>query len=233
MLDKLKAEVLMANQLLPDYKLVDFTWGNVSALDQSRKYIVIKPSGVKYENLTVDSMVVLDTSGKVIEGRLKPSTDAPTHVALYKKFPKILGITHTHSINATAFAQAGKNVPLCGTTHADTFSTDIPVTPKMNKEHVVSNYEFNTGTSIVDCLDEHGINYVETPAVLVRGHGVFTWAETAEESVKRAKILEVIAEMAIKTQLIKGSAQVEDNPIFDKHFDRKHGESAYYGQSEN
>lgn len=195
--------------------------------------MVIKPSGVSYEELTPDSMVVLDiAAGRVVEGTLNPSSDTKTHLELYRAFPEIKGITHTHSINAVAFAQAGTDVKALGTTHADYFYGDIPCTKELSEEDVNTDYEVNTGKVIIETLKARHIDPLATPGILVKNHGPFTWGRSAEESVYHAKVLETVCEMNIKTLLLNPGASMSQY-ILDKHYNRKHGKDAYYGQRTN
>ncbi|WP_261805903.1 L-ribulose-5-phosphate 4-epimerase [Lapidilactobacillus luobeiensis] len=234
MLENLKKEVYEANMLLPKYDLVTFTWGNVSAIDRDKGLFVIKPSGVDYETLTPDDMVVVDLDGNVVEGKLNPSSDTPTHTVLYNAFPEIGGIVHTHSPWAVSFAQAGIDLPATGTTHADTFYGPVPVSDALTKEEIESAYEENTGKVIVRTFKERGIKPMDVPAVLVQDHGPFTWGATAEKAVYNAKVLEVAAEMAYHTMMLQGHGDVSvPQYLLDKHYYRKHGVNAYYGQKKN
>ena len=208
--------------------VVIYTWGNVSERDRETNYIVIKPSGIKYEEMTPKDMVILDLDGNVIEGDRKPSSDTPTHLYLYKRYNQIGGICHTHSTNATAFAQAGINIPALGTTHADYFYGDIPCTRELFKEEVVSNYELNTGKVIAETIDMH--NILKVPGVLVKSHGVFTWGKDSTEAVYNAIVLERVSEIAIKTLDINNKSYLPSY-VLDKHYYRKHGKNAYYGQN--
>jgi len=230
MLERLKQEVLQANLDLVKYGLVVFTWGNVSAIDRTKGLIVIKPSGVSYENMQAEDMVVLDLDGKVIEGQLKPSTDAATHLMLYKSFTNIGGVSHTHSTFATAWAQAGKDIPNIGTTHADYFKDDIPCTRLMTSEEIAKGYERETGKVIIERFK--GLNPDFTPAVLVNNHGSFTWGSDAHQAVHNAVVLEQIAKMAFISFLINPEVKMNEE-LIKKHFYRKHGETAYYGQGDN
>ena len=230
MLELLKQEVYEANMLLTRHNLVVFTWGNVSGIDREKGLIVIKPSGVEYEKLSVDDMVVVDLDGNVIEGKYKPSSDTPTHIELYRDFPNIGGITHTHSHWATVWAQAGKGILPLGTTHADYFDGEIPCTREMTKEEIESEYEKNTGLVIIETFNK--IDYFHMPAVLVHSHGPFAWGENAVHSVENSVILENVASLAFNTTLLKRSDEVDSMQglLLRKHFDRKHGKNAYYGQ---
>jgi len=230
MLERLKTEVYEANMNLPKLNLVNFTWGNVSGIDRDRGMFVIKPSGVKYEALTPDDMVVVDLNGKVVEGNLNPSSDTPTHVVLYNKFSSIGGIVHTHSPWAVSFAEAGIDIPALGTTHADTFYGDIPVTSALTKEEINSNYEKNTGKVIVQTFEKNRVDPNDIPGVLVRQHGPFTWGKNPEEAVYNAKVLEVVAEMDYHAMQLTGKNIEVPKYLLDKHYYRKHGKNAYYGQ---
>ncbi len=230
MLETLKKKVCAANIELQTKGLITYTWGNVSGIDRRQGLVVIKPSGVSYDELTYDKMVVLDLDGNKIEGDLSPSSDTATHLELYKKYPEIGGITHTHSNNATSWAQAGRSIPFFGTTHADYFHGDIPCTRMLTAEEINGEYEKNTGLVIIETLEENNIDPMEMPAILCRSHGPFTWGKDADEAVHNAVVLEEVAEMAMKTLLI--SPQIERAPqvLSDKHYFRKHGANAYYGQ---
>ena len=227
MLEELKREVLDANLELVRRNLVILTWGNVSAIDRKTGLVVIKPSGVEYDNMTVDDMVVVDLDGNVVDGTLRPSSDTPTHLAIYRRFADVGGVVHTHSTYATAWAQAGRAIPNIGTTHADTFYCDIPCTEEMTREQIESAYEAATGDVIADAFE--GMNPMHTPAVLVKHHGPFTWGKSAHDAVHNAVILEEVARMASITVALNPS--VEMNPdLVEKHYERKHGANAYYGQ---
>lgn len=230
MLEELKQQVYEANMRLPKLELVTFTWGNVSGIDREQGLFVIKPSGVEYEKLSLADMVVVDLDGKVVEGDLNPSSDTMTHAVLYKAFPNIGGIVHAHSPWAVSFAQAGVDLEAMGTTHADTFYGDVPVTDALTKEEIESAYEENTGKVIVRTFAERGIDPDAVPAVLVKQHGPFTWGPTAAKAVETAKILEVVAEMNYHAlQLTRADIRVPQY-LLDKHYYRKHGANAYYGQ---
>lgn len=227
MLEELKREVLDANLELVRRNLVILTWGNVSAIDRKTGLVVIKPSGVEYDNMTADDMVVVDLDGNVVDGTLRPSSDTPTHLAIYRRFADVGGVVHTHSTYATAWAQAGRAIPNIGTTHADTFYCDIPCTEEMTREQIESAYEAATGDVIADAFK--GMNPMHTPAVLVKHHGPFTWGKSAHDAVHNAVILEEVARMASITVALNPS--VEMNPdLVEKHYERKHGANAYYGQ---
>ncbi|HSO78456.1 MAG TPA: L-ribulose-5-phosphate 4-epimerase [Bacteroidales bacterium] len=227
MLEKLKEDVFRANLELVSRGLVIMTFGNVSAVDRASGLMVIKPSGVSYDLMTPADMVVSDLDGNVVEGTLKPSTDAPTHAALYKVFPGIGGVVHTHSTYATAWAQAGKSIPCLGTTHADSFYGPVPVTRKLTDKEIRGSYEYNTGLVIAEALE--GVDPLFMPAVVVHSHGPFTWGETAAKAVYNAVILEEVARIAAITVSISPTGNI-DQALLDKHFLRKHGSKAYYGQ---
>ena len=229
MLEKLKEEVLKANLLLPKYGLITFTWGNVSGIDRETGLMVIKPSGVEYENMTVEDMVVVDIeSGKVVEGKWKPSSDTPTHIELYRAFENIGGIVHTHSSWATSFAQAGKGIAPFGTTHADYFYGEIPCTRDLTTEEINGEYEKETGKVIIETFN--GIEPMSIPAVLVKNHGVFSWGEDASMAVHNAVVLEEIAKMNYQTLSLNTTVERMQKELLDKHYLRKHGANAYYGQ---
>ena len=231
MLEELKQRVYEANMLLPKYGLVTFTWGNVSEIDRETGYFVIKPSGVDYETMTAEDMVVMDLDGNRIEGRYKPSSDTATHIELYKKYPEIGGVVHTHSPEATSWAQAGRSIPLYGTTHADYFYGDIPCTRCLSPKEIEEAYEKNTGLVIIETLEKEDINPIHTPAILCKNHGPFTWGKDAHEAVHNAVVLEEVAKMAAKTEMIAPQAEKAPDYLKDKHFFRKHGANAYYGQN--
>ena len=231
MLEELKKRVYEANMLLPKYGLVTFTWGNVSEIDRETGYFVIKPSGVDYETMTPDDMVVMDLDGNRIEGRYKPSSDTATHIELYKKYPEIGGVVHTHSPEATSWAQAGRSIPLYGTTHADYFYGDIPCARVLTPAELEEAYEKNTGVVIIETFENAGINPMHTPAVLCTNHGPFAWGKDAHEAVHNAVVLEEVAKMATKTENINPQAAKAPDYLKDKHFFRKHGANAYYGQN--
>lgn len=228
LLESLKKIVYEANQALPKYKLVTFTWGNVSGIDREKGLVVIKPSGVKYEEMTVDDMVVVDLEGNVVEGNLKPSSDTPTHLVLYKNFPDIGGVVHTHSPWATSWAQAGKSIPPLGTTHADYFYGSIPCTRPMTADEIKKDYELETGNVIVETFKN--IDPVAVPGVLVHGHGPFNWGKDPLEAVHNAVVMEVVAKLAFRTVMLNPEIKNLDQNLQDKHYFRKHGENAYYGQ---
>jgi L-ribulose-5-phosphate 4-epimerase len=227
----LKAECYAANLLLPKYKLIDLTFGNVSVGDQSRGVFAIKPSGVDYNVMKADDMVIVDFDGKIVEGTLRPSSDTPTHRRLFMTFKGIRSVVHSHSRNAVAFAQAGRPIPCLGTTHADYFYGEIPITRPMSQQEIQSAYEWETGLLIVERFSR--LNPLEVPAVLVHGHGPFIWGTSGEKAVENAFALEIIAEMARKTLMLNPQAQPISRHLIDKHFLRKHGSTAYYGQMES
>ena len=229
MLEDLKRQVLEANLALPKHNLVTLTWGNVSAVDRGRGVLVIKPSGVDYSTMTADDMVVVSIeTGEVVEGTKKPSSDTPTHRLLYQAFPSIGGIVHTHSRHATIWAQAGQSIPATGTTHADYFHGEIPVTRFLTPQETQEAYEANTGTVIIEAFA--GKNPVHTPAVLANGHGPFTWGKDGAEAVHNAVVLEEVAKMNYMTEIINPRVERAPRCMQDKHFLRKHGPNAYYGQ---
>jgi L-ribulose-5-phosphate 4-epimerase len=227
MLAKLKEEVFEANIALVKHGLVIHTWGNVSGKDIESGYIVIKPSGVSYDIMKPDDMVVLDAEGQVVEGKYKPSTDAPTHIILYKHFSALGGVVHTHSTFATSWAQAGKPIPPFGTTHADHFYGEVPCTRLLTDDEVNTDYEANTGRVIVETF--RGIDPMAVPSVIVNSHGPFSWGKNAGNAVYNAVALEEIAKMAFNTQML-GRMNPVDQSLLNKHFNRKHGKDAYYGQ---
>ena len=227
---KLKENVYRTNILLKQNNLITLTWGNVSEIDRELGVVAIKPSGVDYDTMTADDMVLTDLDGKIIEGYLKPSSDLDTHLQLYKSFKNINAVVHTHSRWATIFAQAGKEIPMLGTTHADTFYGNIPCTRKMTSEEIKGNYEKETGSVIVEKFDD--LDPVAIPGVVVNSHGPFTWGKDAYEAVKNAIILEEVAMMAWHTLMLNNEAKFQQE-LADKHYFRKHGEGAYYGQGDN
>ena len=230
MLEELKEKVYLANMELPKYKLITFTWGNVSGIDRQSQCFVIKPSGVDYDKLSPADLVVVNLDGKVVEGKFRPSSDTPTHLELYKKYPQLGGVVHTHSSEATAWAQAGRDIPLYGTTHADYFFGAIPCTRGLTKSEIDGEYEKNTGLVIIETFEQRNINPIYTPGVVVMNHGVFTWGKNAAEAVHNAVVLEEVAKMATRTEIISSSVKPAPDSIRDKHFYRKHGANAYYGQ---
>ncbi len=227
MLMELKKEVLEANLALVQHGLVIFTWGNVSGIDRKEGLIVIKPSGVSYDNMTVNDMVVVDLEGNIVEGKLKPSSDTPTHLLLYQKFENIGGIVHIHSEWATSWAQAGRAIPAYGTTHADYFHGEIPCTRKLLQQEIEGAYEKNTGEVIIERFAK--LDPVAVPGVLVNGHAPFTWGKNAHEAVYNAVVMEEVAKMAFRTEVL-GNTSPADKFLLDKHYLRKHGKNAYYGQ---
>lgn len=230
MLETLKQEVCAANLELVRRGVVIYTWGNVSGIDRESGCVVIKPSGVSYDCMTPEDMVVIALeSGERVEGKWCPSSDTKTHLALYRAFPELGGITHTHSTHAVAFAQAGLDIPALGTTHADYFYGDIPCTRALTQQEVESDYEGNTGAVIIETIRERGIEPLAVPGITVRNHGPFTWGKNAAASVYHAVVAEQVAEMALKTLLLNPQAAMPQY-ILDKHYFRKHGPGAYYGQ---
>lgn len=229
MLEELKQRVCEQNLALVKHGLVVLTWGNVSGIDRDKGLVVIKPSGVSYDNMTPDDMVVVDLDGNVVEGKYRPSSDTPTHLYLYKAFESVGGIVHTHSAYATAWAQAGRAIPPYGTTHADAFYGAVPVTRALNKAEVENAYEYNTGMVIAETF--RGKDAGAVPAVLVKNHGPFTWGATPAKAVENAVTLEAVAKMAIETERINAKAGEVDKYLLDKHYFRKHGKNAYYGQN--
>lgn len=230
MLENLKKQVCEANLELVRHGVVIYTWGNVSGVDRRKGIMVIKPSGMDYEGMKPEDMVVVDLeSGETIEGLRNPSSDTKTHREIYKAFPSIGGITHTHSINAVAFAQAGFDIPAIGTTHADYFYGSIPCTRELTKEEIKDSYELKTGKIIVECIKGRGIDPMDVPGVVVRSHGPFSWGRDAAASVYHAVVMETVAEMALKTLLLNPKAEMPQY-VLDKHYMRKHGPNAYYGQ---
>jgi len=229
MLNELKQQVLEANLLLPKYNLITFTWGNVSGIDREKGLMVIKPSGVEYDGMKIDHMVTIELeTGKVIDSKLSPSSDTATHLALYKAFPNIGGVVHTHSRWATIFSQAGSSIPALGTTHADYFYGEIPCTRKMTKAEIKGEYEAETGSVIIESFKN--IDPDSIPAVLVHSHGPFTWGKNATEAVHNAVVLEEVAFMAWHDIMINPDIKPMQNDLLDKHYLRKHGKNAYYGQ---
>lgn len=227
-LDALKNAVCAANLDLLKYNLVSLTWGNVSGIDREQGLVVIKPSGVPYESLKPEHMAVIDLEGRKVQGNLNPSSDTPSHLEIYKAFSEISGITHTHSEYAVMFAQAYSEIPCLGTTHADHFNGSIPLTRMITKEEVEENYEKNTGAVIVERFKD--LNPLEMPAVLIPGHGAFTWGKSPEDSLKHSLILEKVAKMAWGALMLNPESTQLPNYLLDKHYQRKHGSKAYYGQ---
>ncbi|MDC2805331.1 L-ribulose-5-phosphate 4-epimerase [Leuconostoc suionicum] len=232
MLEDLKKEVYEANMALPANNLVTLTWGNVSQVDREKGVFVIKPSGVDYNDLKPEDMVVVSLDGHVVEGNLNPSTDTPTHAFLYRHWTDLGGIVHTHSKWAVAFAQAGIPVPAAGTTHADTFYGDVPVARRLTKNEVDSEYELNTGKSIVRAFESENIDPMAVPGVLTNDHGPFTWGKDAMDAVHNAIVLDVVAEIDYHTMSLNPSQDIHvPQYLLDRHYYRKHGENAYYGQN--
>lgn len=231
MLEDLKQEVLKANLALPKHNLVTFTWGNVSGIDREKGLMVIKPSGVDYENMKASDMVVVDIkTGEKVEGDLKPSSDTDTHIALYNAFPNIKGIVHTHSRWATSFAQAGRDINAYGTTQGDYFYGAIPCTRKMTPEEIAGKYELETGNVIIETFKDRNINEDEVPACLVNSHGPFVWGASPGNAVHNAVVLEEVAFMALQTEILNPNIKPMQKELLDKHYLRKHGKNAYYGQ---
>ena len=233
MLKKLKHAVYEANMELPHRGLVTYTWGNVSGIDRERGLVVIKPSGVSYDELTPDDLVVLDLDGKVVDGKLNPSSDTKTHLELYKAFPEIGGIIHTHSPYAVGWAQAGRDIPAYGTTHADYFYGPVPCCRSLTEQEVEEDYERNTGLVIVETFRQRELDPVHVPGAICRNHGPFTWGKDAAQAVYHAVVLEEVAKMAVYTTQIAPDAQPAPQYVLDKHFLRKHGPNAYYGQKKD
>lgn len=228
MLEELKKQIYEANMCLPKYGLVTFTWGNVSGIYREKNLIVIKPSGIDYDKLTPEDMVVVDLEGNRVEGKYNPSSDTPTHIELYKAFPKIGGVVHTHSSWATSWAQAGRKIPCYGTTHADYMYGAIPCVRNLTPKEIDEGYEKNTGLLIVDYFREH--DYEAMPAVLCKNHGPFTWGKDCMEAVHNAVVLEEVAKMAARCEMINTDVKEAPQKLMDKHYYRKHGSNAYYGQ---
>lgn len=228
MLEKLKQEVFDANMELQKKGMVIYTWGNVSGIDREKNLVVIKPSGVSYENMKAEDMVVVDFDGNVVEGHYKPSSDTATHLVLYKTYPAIGGVVHTHSTWAVTFAQAGLSIPAFGTTHADYFFGDIPCTRELTAEEIDEAYELNTGNVIIETIGDQ--DPMAIPGIIVRNHGPFTWGKTPDGSVYNAVVLDKVAEMAYKTMTLNPRVPRVSQYLLDKHYYRKHGANAYYGQ---
>ncbi|ACR70791.1 L-ribulose-5-phosphate 4-epimerase [Edwardsiella ictaluri] len=227
-MERLKQQVCQANMALPHHGLVTFTWGNVSAIDRQCGHVVIKPSGVAYEALTPDEMVVVDLDGRIVAGALRPSSDTPTHLALYRRYPQLGGIVHTHSTHATAWAQAGRAIPALGTTHADYFDGDIPCTRALSTAEIDHDYEHHTGLVIIETLAQRDPGHM--PGIVVHQHGSFAWGESAAQAVHNAVVLEEVAKMAWIAHSLNPRLAPMDRALHDKHFRRKHGPDAYYGQ---
>ncbi len=226
----IKEEAFEANMQLPKSGLVLFTFGNVSAADRALGLFAIKPSGVPYEELTADKMVIVDFDGNTIEGTLRPSSDTKTHAVLYRHWEKINGIAHTHSVYATAWAQAQRDIPVFGTTHADHITVDVPCAPPMNDEMIKGDYEYETGFQIMNCFKEKKLSYEEVEMILVANHAPFTWGKTAAKAVYNSAVLETVAQMALLTEQINPNAPKLKDALIKKHFERKHGPDSYYGQ---
>lgn len=231
MLKDLRKDVYKANMLLPEYELITFTWGNVSGIDRESGLVAIKPSGVAYEDLSPENMVIVNLDGEIVEGDLNPSSDTATHLELYKKFPDIKGIVHTHSPWAVSFAQAGMDIPAAGTTHGDYFYGTIPVTRKMKESEIKEEYEKQTGHVIIETFSKDNIDPNQVPGVLVNDHGPFTWGDSPEQAVHNSVVLEQVAEMTYHSLQLNPEGIKMDQELLDKHYLRKHGESAYYGQN--
>ncbi|MEI6949320.1 L-ribulose-5-phosphate 4-epimerase [Paraflavisolibacter sp. H34] len=227
---RIKEEAYEANMQLPQLGLVIFTFGNVSAADREQGVFAIKPSGVPYEQLSPDNMVIVDFDGRTVEGTHRPSSDTLTHAVLYKHWEKINGIVHTHSTYATAWAQSQRDIPIFGTTHADYNTVDIPCAPPMSDEMIKGDYEFQTGFQIMDCFKEKGLDYTEVEMVLVGNHAPFTWGKTAHKAVHNSAVLEAIAKMSLLTEQINPQAPRLKDALIRKHYERKHGPHSYYGQ---
>jgi L-ribulose-5-phosphate 4-epimerase len=233
MLEQLKKEVCDANLDLVAKGVVIYTWGNVSGISEDRKYMVIKPSGVDYDGMSPEDMVVVDVeTGATVEGKWKPSSDTATHLELYRAFPNMKGIVHTHSTNAVAFAQAGMAIPALGTTHADYFYGDIPCTRELTEQEVMDAYEVNSGKVIIECINEMGYDPMTIPGIVIKNHGPFAWGKNPANAVYNAVVMEKVAEMDLKTLALNPNAEMKQY-VLDKHYTRKHGPNAYYGQKEN
>lgn len=228
MLEALKEQVLRANLDLVKYGVVIFTWGNVSAVDRETGLVVIKPSGVDYSVMKAEDMVVVDINGNIVEGRLNPSTDLPTHLEIYKAYPEVGGVVHTHSAHATAWAQAGRGIPFYGTTHADYFYGEIPCTRELRRDEVETDYEKNTGLVIVETIGDR--EPLAMPGALVKSHGVFSWGSDAANAVHNAVVMEYVAKMATEAEAVNPRIHSAPDYLLEKHYQRKHGKNAYYGQ---
>ncbi|MBR5423803.1 MAG: L-ribulose-5-phosphate 4-epimerase [Clostridia bacterium] len=233
MYEYIKQKAFEANLLLSDYGIAPFTWGNASACDREKRVFAIKPSGVPYDTLTPDHMVVVDFDGNKVDGSLSPSSDTPSHAVLYNAFPDIGGVVHTHSVTAAAFAQAGMPIPALGTTHADFCYGSVPCTRELTREEIETEYEKNTGLVIVEHFRENGIDPNAVPAVLIKSHGPFCWGKDAKTAAYNAAVLEIVADMAYKTFMLNAQQKEISSWLLDKHYLRKHGKNAYYGQKEN
>ncbi|SHH97389.1 L-ribulose-5-phosphate 4-epimerase [Clostridium grantii] len=230
MLENLKKQVFEANLELVKQGLVIYTWGNVSGIDREKGYVVIKPSGVSYDEMKAEDMVVVDLEGNIVEGSMNPSSDTPTHLALYKEFSDIGGVVHTHSEWATSWAQAGREIPCYGTTHADYFYGSVPCTRKLTDEEIKGQYELETGNVIIETMKAKQYKPLEMPAIIIFNHGPFSWGKTPKEAVHNAKVLEEVSKMAHRTEAINKDIVSIDKILLDKHYLRKHGANAYYGQ---
>lgn len=230
MLENLKKEVFEANLELVEQGLVIYTWGNVSAYDPESKLVIIKPSGVDYKTMKLEDMVVLDLEGNIVEGSLKPSSDTPTHLAIYKEYPEVRGIVHTHSEWATSWAQAERSIPAYGTTHCDYFYGDIPCTRRLTKEEIEGQYEHNTGRVIIETVKALDKGILEVPAINVGHHGPFSWGVSASDAVHNAKVMEEVAKMAFRAEKLNKETEPVSQDLLNKHYLRKHGKNAYYGQ---
>jgi L-ribulose-5-phosphate 4-epimerase len=228
--DKIRAEAYKANMQLPKLGLVLFTFGNVSSADRDQQVFAIKPSGVPYEELSPENMVIVDFDGNTVEGDLRPSSDTKTHAVLYKNWTDISGIVHTHSTYATAWAQAQTDIPIFGTTHADHLTVDIPCAPPMADEMIAGNYEYETGFQIINHFNQLGLDYKEVEMILVGNHAPFTWGKTAHKAVYNSAVLEAVAQMALLTRQINPQSPKLKDALIKKHFERKHGPDSYYGQ---
>lgn len=226
----LKKRVLEANLQLPEYGLVTFTWGNVSEIDRERNIIAIKPSGVSYDDMKVEDIVVLDLDGNILDGELRPSSDTSTHLELYRAFTSIGGVVHTHSRHATVWAQAGLDIPALGTTHADYFYGDVPCTRQLTADEISGDYELNTGLVIVEEFDKRKLDPVALPSVVIAGHAPFSWGKNAFDAVHNAVVLEEVSAMAIEARTLNSTIRIQDE-LLEKHYMRKHGVDAYYGQN--